>query len=269
VTASFRLVLALLSGLALGGTSQAQKKPESSWVSLRVHDEDTSRAVFDACDANADDRLSVFEALQCLERMGSLEDPQGFRALDTDKDGQLSWPEFDRHYRGVCERGGTFRLRPTRPFEMPRGSRRASAPELAARSMMRLGDKDKSRSLDRNELRSLLAEFKLPEDVGKQGFLLLDADRSGGVDEKELLVLLQTLPGLMALARKQEPAGDGCPTSADRNGDGKVTRQELEEALRALHPTLARWSRKVLKDADANEDGVLTANELHAPAAKR
>ena len=247
-----------------------QSKPQSKWVSLRVHDENTSRAAFRACDGNADDRLSIFEARQCLERMGSLEDPQGFRQLDTDKDGQLSWSEFDRHYRGVCERGGSLRMRPTRPFQPPRRPRRASAPELAAQSLVQLGDKNQDGALDRNELHALLTEFKLPKGLGKQGFLLLDTNDSGTVDQKELLLLVQTLPGLMDLGRQEvDPARDTQLAGADKNGDGEVTRQELDEALRLLHPSLARWSRKVFTDADADKDGVLAGDELGTNTRKR
>jgi len=258
-------------GLALSSapTAQAksqdkpQDKSQSNWVSLRIHDESISRAAFRACDGNADDRLSIFEARQCLERMGSLEDPQGFRQLDTDKDGQLSWSEFDRHYRGVCERGGSFRMRPTRRFQPPRRPRRASAPELAAQSVVQLGDKDQDGALDKNELHALLTEFRMPKGFGKQGFALLDSDHSGTLDQKELLLLVQTMPGLIDLGRQEvDPAPDSQLAGADKNDDGEVTRQELDKALRLLHPSLARWSRKVFTDADADKDGVLTADEL-------
>lgn len=281
-----RLVSGLMFGLvliaALPAQGRPQRKPQvksqnnsqnnsqNKWVSLRIHDEGISRAAFRACDGNADDRLSIFEARQCLERMGSLEDPQGFRQLDKDKDGQLSWSEFDRHYSGVCERGGSFRMRPTRRFQPPRRPRRASASELAARSLVQLGDKDQDGALDRNELLALLMEFKLPEGFRKQGFTLLDSDQSGTLDQKELLMLVQTIPGLIDLGRQEiAPTPGSQLAGADKNDDGEVTRQELDEALRLLHPSLRRWSKKVFTDADADKDGVLTADELDITTEKR
>jgi Ca2+-binding EF-hand superfamily protein len=282
-----QLVLGLLAGLVPVVAPPAQTGPQaktkarsqdkdalqnsqSKEVSLRVYDQGTSRAAFRACDGDADDRLSVFEARQCLERMGSLEDPEGFRQLDMDKNGQLSWPEFDRHYHGICERGGSFRLRPVRPFQPPRGPRRASAPERAALAVLQLGDKNQDSGLDRTELQALLTEFKLPEGLGKQGFLLLDVDRSGKVDQKELILLVQTVPGLIDLGRQEAGPDLESPLAGiDKSADGEVTRQELDEALRHLDPAVARWSRKVFGDADTDKDGVLTGDELGATNKKR
>ena len=110
----------------------------------------------------------------------------------------------------------------------------------------------------------------MPKGLGKQGFLLLDTNDSGTVDQKELLLLVQTLPGLLDLGRQAViPARPSRLAGADKNGDGEVTRQELDEALRLLHPSLARWSRKVFTDADADKDGVLTGNELGTTTRKR
>ncbi|MHC4514182.1 MAG: hypothetical protein ACYS5W_10830 [Planctomycetota bacterium] len=237
---------------------------------LRFHDEDTSRAAFRACDGNACDRVSIFEARQCLEHMGTLDDPEGFRRLDTDKDGQLSWSEFDQHYRELCKRGGTFRMRPTRPFQPPRRPRRASPGELAAAYLLQLGDKDHDGGLDLKELQSLLLEFKMSKDFATQSLTVLDADGSGSLSQKELLLLVQNVPTLTELGRPQADRDRQSQlTGADKNGDGKVTAQELGETLRHLHPSLARWSRKVFADADADKDGVLKGAELESAAASR
>lgn len=279
-----QIVLALLSALVLPGTPPAQGKaaPESQpvarqeplsggkWVSLKVYHEGTSRAAFRACDSSADDRLSIFEARHSLERMGSLEDPEGFQQLDTDKDGHLSWPEFDRHYREVCGRGGSFRLRAIRPFQPPGGARRASAAELAAKYVLQLGDKNQDNTLDRDELQALLVEFNVPADAGKQGFLVLDTDRSASIDQTELQLLVQTLPGLVDLGKQgARPTRDGRLAGAGKTGGAKVTHQELRESLRQLHPGLVRWSRKVFVDADVDKDGVLAGDELGTAPARR
>lgn len=249
---------------------QTQSKPQSKWFSLRVHATEVSRAAFRACDGDADDRLSIFEARECLERMGSLEEPEGFRQLDADKNGQLSWPEFDRHYRAVCERGGTFRLRPMRPFQPPRRPDRASAAERAARTVVQLGDKNQDGVLDGAELRALLKEFKLPEGLGKQGLMLLDTNRSDTVDEKELLLLVQTVPGLINLGSAEGAVAEAPgPAGPDTDRDGEVTHAELDAALRLVDPGVARWSGKVFADADADKDGVLTGDEIGATGTKR
>jgi Ca2+-binding EF-hand superfamily protein len=261
-------------GLVAATASQEkpQEKPRSKWIALRVHDNGTSRAAFRACDGNADDRLSIFEARQCLARMDSLEDREGFRQLDSNKDGQLSWPEFDRHFHRVCERGGSFRIRPVRPFQPPRRARRASVAELAALSVIQLGDKNGDRVLDGDELKVLLKEFQLPEGLGTQGLLLLDTDKSGTVNQKELLLLVQTVPGLIDLGRQEQEIGAtraGPLAGTDKDDDGEVSHQELGQALRLLDPALARWSRKVFADADTDKDGALGADEFATVETKR
>lgn len=261
-----------ICALALVAVMPSQEKPPSKWISLRVHDSGTSRAAFRACDANADDRLSIFEARQSLARMGGLENPEGFRRLDSNKDGQLSWPEFDRHFAGVCERGGSFRIRPVRPFLPPLSPRRASVAELAALSVIQLGDKNEDRVLDSDELKVLFKEFQLPESLRVQGLLLLDTDKSGTVDKKELLLLVQTVPGLIDLGRQEQETRAmraGPLAGIDKDDDGEVAPQELDQALRLLDPALARWSRKVFTDADTDKDGVLDADELAAATTKR
>ena len=272
MTASLARAVALC--LALGPTGSLPAavfvQPQDKSVALRVHEESTSRAAFRACDGNADDRLSIFEARQCLDHMGTLENPEGFRSLDTDKNGQLSWPEFDRRYREVCGRGGAFRIRPTHPFQVPRRATPVSQNDKAAAHVLRLGDKDRDGGLNISELEGLLVEFKLPKDIATGGFSVMDSDASGTVDQKELLLLVERVPVLANLARL-DANGDrkGLLAGLDKDDDGKVTRKELDKTLRHLHPSLHRWSRKVFADADTNKDGVLEPAELGTPASKK
>jgi Ca2+-binding EF-hand superfamily protein len=245
------------------------KKPTNKWVGLRAYDEATSRAAFRACDGNGDDRLSIFEATKCLQRMGTLDDPEGFRNLDTDNNGQLAWPEFDRSYREVCQRGGTFRMRPTGRFQPPSRARR-SKHDTAAIYLLRLGDKDRDGGLDVSELAALLVEFKLPKETATQSFGLIDIDASGALDHKELLLVVERIPVLSNLGMLgADENGKSQLAGADKDGNGKVTQGELGETLRHLHPRLQRWSSKVFADADTNKNGVLEPAELGTPAKKQ
>ncbi|KAL5213238.1 hypothetical protein ABZP36_024085 [Zizania latifolia] len=49
----------------------------------------------------------------------------------------------------------------------------------------------------------------------------------------------------------------------DANGDGTISREELERALRSLNLWFARWkAREAMREADANRNGVVDRDEM-------
>ena len=61
------------------------------------------------------------------------------------------------------------------------------------------------------------------------------------------------------------PGGKQLPDGyreADANGDGVIDAAELAEALRQLHPGLARWAPRILDDADRSSNNPIET-ELH------
>lgn len=252
--------LSMLPILCGVGVSQASD-PGPEVVSVFIYDQAQSRRLFASADRNADDRLDMSEAGVSLETVGGIRDRVAFRRLDGNRDGFMSWQEFDAHLRSVLKEGGTFYLVPVRPSElevreMPEDDPAASG---APSALERL-DTDGNGTVSRSEIGSLLAKAGLPPTLISQ-FPVLDVDKSGELSAVEVIPLAPVL------ARLGPPPGavSGLPPryrNADEDGDGQLNRDELEVCLIFLDPGLARWVDKVLQDADANGSGGLDQREL-------
>lgn len=231
--------------------SRAPSGPPVERVTLESWDEATSRRLFAAADRNCDDRLDLFEAASAFDSFTSARETQRFRRLDTDRDGYVEWPEFDRCFRDSVADGGTFSVRPSRRLPAPEPV--DSAPP--ARRVLRLWDTDGSGGLSPDELMALLQSFGAP--AVHPPFAGLDRDGSGSLSESELAPFLQFLP-----RSTTAETGKGKVSGVDRNGDGRIDVAELEAALRRLDPSLAPWAGPLLARKDRNGDGYLDATEL-------
>src|SRR5687767_14412903 len=135
--------------LAAGITAQDTKPAVASdWTKLTAYNEAQSRQAFAACDANADDRLHLLEALKTLSGMGSLQQPEGFRQLDLNRDGHLDWTEFDRNFQQAVQHGRPLQIRPTHPRILTQHHTAAAASsespsQRAGRTVIHLGDQDR------------------------------------------------------------------------------------------------------------------------------
>ena len=78
--------------------------------------------MFAACDSNGDDRMDIFEARAAMESTGSPTEIQWYRRLDQDRDGYLSWPEFDRFYRVLVQSGNSLQLTLARGLKAERSA---------------------------------------------------------------------------------------------------------------------------------------------------
>jgi Ca2+-binding EF-hand superfamily protein len=249
-----------LQGAALQG-SPLPGSPQNSAnrIAIATWSEDQSRALFDSCDRDGDERLDLFEARAAIEIVDTRE---AFRRLDRDRDGFVDWPEFDRFYHELVRGGGTLHLRPFHAQTPAAGT----APRTPARQVIDLFDFDHNGALEPSELDAMLREFQLPPAVAAQ-IRGLDRDRDGKIDEAELapIVAKLQLGSLFAdrLLGKTGPSTLPAPWSAiDRNGDGKIDAAEFEQALRRLDPMLGRWAGTILKAADHDADGCLARDEL-------
>ncbi len=257
---STRLAATLAAALASGGALCAQMPDKSGLVKVEVYHEATSRLLFVCIDANADDRLNLSEAGQALETVAGIRDRTSFRRLDQNRDGFLSWPEFDAHLREVIRSGESFYLHPKRP-ELLRVDMVVSPEPEKDPTVMGLVDRDHSGTLSREEVLVLLNATGLDPGVIEQ-FPLLDLDGSGTLSPAEaapLSVLLLRLTADYPTDRETLPPAY---RRADRNGDGHLDLLELDVCLRMLDPGLGRWSDKVLKDADPDGSGTLDQEEL-------
>ena len=221
--------------------------------------EATSRDLFTATDTDGDDRLDVFETHDALDSMKDLRDSDAFARLDTDRDGFVSWKEFDRSLRTALQNGGSFRVRTQRRLV-------ASAPEARSatplQKFLQLHDSNGNGGLDPAEVDKFLRESELSPALGGQ-LRTLDHDRSGRLEEAELAPWFEQLPG-----RSPEPAaGKPSPlptpwSTADADRNGTLDAEEWQALLRRLDPTLERSAEGLRRRLDLNKDGVLQLDEL-------
>jgi Ca2+-binding EF-hand superfamily protein len=252
---------------AKSSTQTGPRPKEGRKVSLDRYSESTSRRAFSACDENADDRLDLFEAAAAIEAIGSPRDRNAFRRMDRDRDGFLGFLEFDALFRSVVQRGDAFRIRVCRPYHAESATRVVENKASAEERLLQLFDADRSGNLNLAELATLLKGTTY-ETSQTRALEMIDRDQSGAVDAHELQFMLKYLgPGLQTVRPPLDPGKpkDNLPepwASIDTDRNGRVDQRDLEASLRALDPALTRWARQILKVADTNQDGEVTAEEL-------
>ncbi len=235
-------------------------------VSESHYDRQRSWALFAACDADADDRLTIYEVRRTFVDLGGADNLDSFRRIDTDANGFVEWPEFDRRFRLSIEQSGSFRVRPVRPIEAPRDPAQPVNEADPVQLLIAAVDTNGDDRLDLTEFTELLRIANV-DPSHSQFFVPLDTDRSGQLDENELGPALQYLPGAWKLMPGESGTQTNLPIEfrpVDRNLDGVVDVKELESALRRTYPTLARWSARILHDADRSGNGSLSAAEIRA-----
>jgi Ca2+-binding EF-hand superfamily protein len=265
------VVLFVAATATLVPAQDAGSKQEGSRgtrTGVQSYSESLSRDLFSACDADSDDRLDVFEASEALDAVAEPKDSAGFQRLDTDRDGFVSWPEFDQHFWTVVQRGGPFHVRPCRSLVEQARERQEARPASPLQSFLRLHDKNDNGGLDPDELEQMVRATNLPPTIGTQ-LRGLDHDRSGRVDEAELAPVWELLRPLVAGAGQGAGATTGVlppPWQAgDLDGNGRIDTEELKAVLRRLDPALARWAQYLLRALDRDGDGGLGAGELPQP----
>ncbi len=250
----------------------ARSQAPSERATVRDYDQNQSRALFGGCDGNADDRLDLFEVRLALRDLGDPNNPNWFRRLDTDRDGFLDWPEFDRFYGDLIHDGGTLHLwlaRPLPPREQPVTT--SAGPSSAPRRTIDLFDTNHDGVLDMAEAQAMLRELGVPPSLISMA-PTLDLDHNGTFSEQELAPAMQQLHiDLLAPVAGSADAGKpgaalaGAWSTIDLDGNQSIDAGELTAALRRIDPQLERWSARILATADHNHDGKLTTNELPAP----
>lgn len=274
---SHRFASALLLVAATATLAPAQtagRTPDGSGRTARTgvhsYSESVSRDLFSACDADSDDRLDVFEASDALDSVAGPKDSGGFLRLDTDRDGFVSWPEFDQHFWNTVQRGGPFHVRPCRSLIEQGPERQEARPASPLQVFLRLHDKNGNGGLDADELEQMLRATNLPPTIGGQ-LRGLDLDKSGRVDEAELAPVWELLRPLVAGAGGARGPMDGMLPppwqAADLDGNGRLDLAEFTAVLRRLDPALARWATHLLRALDRDGDGGLGAKELPPPKA--
>jgi Ca2+-binding EF-hand superfamily protein len=251
-------------------TVQAPDPRSSS--SADTHTDARSREMFTACDGDSDDRLDLFEASEALETLGDPKDGTGFRRLDRDRDGFLTWPEFDQHFRSVVQRGATFRVRTCRRLVTQAPEQLQPQAATPLQRFLKLYDQNGNGGLDPAEVDLLVQKAGLLPVVGTQ-LKALDLDKSGRVEETELAPFFESVRGSLSLPglEPDRPTSPLPPAWAatDANGDGLVDLAELRRALQRIDPGLARWAERLLQRLDRDRSGKLGPDELPDAATGR
>ncbi len=253
------------------GEPAAPTVPENGGrTSLDAYTESTSRELFSACDADSDDRLDLFEACDALETLASPKDSAAFLRFDTSRDGYLQWPEFDAHYRELIEKNGEFHVRTCRRFVRQAKELQAARKATPLELFIQLNDRNENGGLDPEEISKIARDIKLLPAFEAQ-LRMLDVNQSGQVEAAELAPIFEQLRSAVALpGLEQAPPPSGLPApwgEVDGDGNGMISRAELEGALRKLDPALLRWAAQILAKLDKNRDGKLSAPELALPGA--
>jgi Ca2+-binding EF-hand superfamily protein len=229
------------------------------------YSESVSRELFGACDGNSDDRLDVLEAVEAFDLLPSPRDHQGYARFDPDRDGFVTWPEFDQRFRRSLETTGTFRIRTRRAFSMPDAPPQKAS---ALQKFLRAFDADGDGELSPVEVQKMLAATGLPAALAAP-LMAADIDASGSISEAELAPWFQTLP-LDQLPQVGESSSLPRPWfDGDADKDGAIDLDELRAVLRTLDPGLLRWAPELFAKLDADGDGALGIVELQpsTPAA--
>lgn len=260
----------LLAAAAAAAPAQAPGAPEARppATGVQQYSESVSRDLFAACDADSDDRLDVFEAGDALDLVRDARDTNGFRRFDVDRDGFVSWVEFDQQFWDTVQRGGSFRVRTCRSLIEASPERQAAQAPTPVQSFLQMHDQNRNGGLDQQEIEAMVRATGLPPTIGVQ-LRAQDHDRSGRIDEAELAPWFEQLRGLLpgSLFAAANPNGVLPPPwqHGDTDADGRIGADELAAMLRRLDPMLARWATTLLRALDRDGDGTLGAGELPQP----
>ena len=227
------------------------------------YSESTCRELFRACDSNSDDRLDIFETSDSFDVIPSPKDLDGFSRIDTDRNGYVTWTEFDQRFKKGLQHGGTFVVRTVRQFVLPEPPPQPLTP---LQKFIRLHDKDEDGRLSTTEIADLLKASGLPELL--TGVLMQsDLDKSGNIDETEIAPWYAEVYQSSSAAKLDENRATATGLTqpwadADSDSDDTISDKELTTLLRRLDPGLLRWTTSLRSALDANKDGKLSSKEL-------
>ncbi|XP_078613889.1 uncharacterized protein LOC144883344 [Branchiostoma floridae x Branchiostoma japonicum] len=130
-------------------------------------------------------------------------------------------------------------------------------------------DVNKDGSISATELKAVVQEFGLPpcEHLVEQIIKDCDQNGNGQLELNEFNIVIQVLQQVKtAMADPQAMAAEMKKmfTEFDKNGDGFLSKEEMQEALTKVHGInmSAESCEKLLNVADRNGDGKLDYNEF-------
>ncbi len=267
------MIVPLLAGILAGGLpawtklegspkQHPAKKPPSK-VTLLRYSLEASRRAFSACDLDRDDRITFREARTTL----GVATPEDFGSWDTDHDGWVHFPEFDKRYRKLVRQGWGLTLLGPAAARAPKDP--PPPTPLPLKKLFRVLDRNRDGRVAPAEWKGTSQALAATLSRVPHGFFGLDRNRDGTLELREMTPLLALFPDL---AGKKSPANRaGAPRTlpleiqgADRNGDQHLDLRELQILFQKMDPGLVPWAKEILRRKDKNQDGLLSPRELRS-----
>ncbi|GMS84596.1 hypothetical protein PENTCL1PPCAC_6771 [Pristionchus entomophagus] len=237
-----------------------------------MNEEETKKAIDEMlkeCDKNGDGRLNVDELEMRIKEKKtehlneSVKEARELKGkLDTNKDGKISWDEYSTLFIKNEE------------MEINKSSGAVIGSDNALRfedekSSFKRADEDDDGVLDDNEFKILLHpenSKRMIRKMGRDVVDFMDKDKDGFVSEKEFV---NGIPGEIEESMKEFEEKEKSDRKRefiediDRDKNGMA---DLDEFLAYLDTTngdnARREARQILSDADENDDGFLSRDEL-------
>ncbi len=270
-------IAALLAGLLAGSlpgwtkvekeAKQTPKPAPPAKVHLFHYSLQASRRAFRACDLNRDDRITFREARSTL----GVSNPRAFSLWDTDRDGWVHFPEFDRRYRKLVRDGWGLTILGPGAAKAPQDP--PPPPPLPLKKLFQLLDRNRDGRVAPAEWKERARALSATLSRVPHGFFGLDRNRDGTLELGEMTPLLALFPDLAGKSSPSFRAGSfrSLPLSvqgADRNGDQHLDLRELELLFQKMDPGLVPWAKVILLRKDTNQDGLLSPRELRSSPRK-
>ncbi|GMR36921.1 hypothetical protein PMAYCL1PPCAC_07116, partial [Pristionchus mayeri] len=237
-----------------------------------MNEEETAKAIDEMlkeCDKNGDGLLNVDELEARIREKkiehlneGNEEANELKIKLDVDKDGKISWDEYSTWF--INKEG----METNKASGSVIGSDNAHRFEDEKSSFKR-SDDDQDELLNDDEFKVLLHpenSKKMLRKMAKDVVEFMDKDKDGFVSDQEFV---NGIPGEMEESMKEyeekekKERKEEFIEEIDRDKDGKA---DLDEFLAYLDSTngdnARREARQILSDADGNQDGFLSRDEL-------
>lgn len=228
---------------------------------IGVYHLQSSRALFRACDLDANDRILPLEALKALKNF----DRKDFRAFDTNSDGRIEFDEFDTRFREITRYGGEIAVNEIARRRLPARLGAASGYPRVLITWFANLDSDANDKLGRNEFEPL-AKLLKPD-----SFQQLDKNLDDGLSIDEMRSLVEFITMIEERSPRRGATQRPLPIdfrSADLDGDHRLDQSELERALYRIDPNLPAHARAFLQGADQNADLFLDRFEIEEAQAR-
>lgn len=235
------LCISTLKMLAADNTSQ-EEKDEKHAKKIGEKVTKAMETVLSEADADEDGKVSLDELTawtqDTLRLAHKRETKQRLANLDTNKDGKVSWEEFQKSKEDI-----------------------GAATEELKRKRFSHADGNKDDMLSENELNSMFHAEEKPHmhDVIYEEYMEI-----GDIDKDGRLSLKEYKTKMFKGSKENEKAADMFFSQQDKNKDGHLDREEIKLWLKSINTAskAKKQAQHYFETADENKDGFLSPDEI-------